>query len=127
MTSKRDFLKTMAAGAGARFEKPAAAADESWVVATDFAEALARAGTPFHKAHQLAGKLVLESLKAGKKPQDWTPEEIAAFSPEFTADMAKLLYPKEGMKTRALRGGTAPAAVAVALAEAQARLNQMRS
>jgi len=110
-----------------RPEKPAAAADESWVVATDFAEALARAGTPFHKAHQLAGKLVLESLKAGKKPQDWTPEEIAAFSPEFTADMAKLLYPKEGMKTRALRGGTAPAAVAVALAEAQARLNQMRS
>ena len=72
-------------------------------------------------------ELVLESLKAGKKPQDWTPEEIAAFSPEFTADMAKLLYPKEGMKTRALRGGTAPAAVAVALAEAQARLNQMRS
>ena len=33
-------------------EPPAAAAEESWVVATDLAEALARNGTPFHQAHQ---------------------------------------------------------------------------
>ncbi len=38
-------------------EKPAAAAEESWVVATDLAEALARAGTPFHQAHQIVGRL----------------------------------------------------------------------
>src|SRR5258707_7208695 len=34
--------------------RPAAAAEESWVVATDRAEALARNGTPFHQAHKIA-------------------------------------------------------------------------
>ena len=36
-------------------QHPAAAAEESWVVATDLAEALARNGTPFHQAHQIVG------------------------------------------------------------------------
>ena len=62
---------------------PAAAAEESWVVATDLAEALARAGLPFHQAHQLAGRFVLESVRAGKKPSDWTPEEMRQFAPEL--------------------------------------------
>ncbi len=44
--------------------KPAAAAEESWVVATDLAEALARAGTPFHQAHQIVGRFVLESVRS---------------------------------------------------------------
>ena len=101
---------------------PASAAEESWVVATDLAEALARAGTPFHRAHQLVGRLVLESAKAGKKPLDWTPEQLAAFAPEFTPEMARLLLPSEGMKTREVPGGTGPAAVAQALEEAEARL-----
>src|SRR5713226_4918415 len=50
-------------------ERTRAAAAESWVVATDLAEALARSGVPFHQAHQIVGKLVLESLKRGKKPE----------------------------------------------------------
>jgi argininosuccinate lyase len=104
--------------------KPAAAADESWVVATDLAEALARNGTPFHRAHQLAGRLVLESIRAGKKPADWTGPELVAFAPEFSAEMVKLMRPTEGMKTRTVPGATAPATVAAALDEAQSRLNQ---
>jgi argininosuccinate lyase len=103
-------------------DKPALAAEESWTVATDLAEALARAGTPFHRAHQLVGQLVLESVKQGKRPADWTPQDLAAFAPEFTADIARLLYPTEGMKTREIAGGTGPAAVARALEEAEARL-----
>ncbi len=39
--------------------RPSAAAEESWVVATDLAEALARSGTSFHQAHQIVGRLVL--------------------------------------------------------------------
>ena len=106
---------------------PLAAAEESWVVATDLAEALARAGTPFHQAHQIVGKLVLESVQQGKKPLDWTAEQLAAFAPEFTADMARLLQPAEGMKTRELPGGTGPAAVAKALEDAEARLRSWKS
>jgi argininosuccinate lyase len=107
-------------------EKPAQAAQEGWVVATDLAEALSRAGTPFHRAHQLVGKLVLESVNAGKKPGDWTADELCAFAPEFTREMAALLNPFEGMKTRNVPGGTAPAAVQVAVDQARVRLNAMR-
>jgi hypothetical protein len=40
--------------------------------------------------------------------------------------MVRLLNPVEGMKSRALVGGTAPAAVATALAEARQRLAAMK-
>jgi argininosuccinate lyase len=108
-------------------EVPAAAAEESWVVATDLAEALARAGTPFHRAHQLVGRLVLESVKQGKKPSDWTPGELEAFAPEFAGGMARLLDPKEGMRTREIAGGTGPETVRKALEEATARLDSLRA
>jgi argininosuccinate lyase len=105
--------------------KPAAAAEESWVVATDLAEALARAGTPFHQAHQIVGRFVLESARAGKKPADWTAEEMRQFAPEFTGDFAALLDPKNGMRSREVPGGTGPHAVARALAAAKVRLAEM--
>ena len=101
--------------------KPCAAAEESWVVATDLAEALARAGTPFHQAHQIVGKFVLESVRAGKKPSDWTAEEMSRFGIPFP----ELLDPRQGMKSREIPGGTGPAAVAAALAAAEQRLNEM--
>jgi len=104
---------------------PAAAAEESWVVATDLAEALARAGLPFHQAHQLAGRFVLESLRSGKKPADWTAEDMQRFAPEFTGDFAALLDPKRGMQSREIPGGTGPQSVAAALAAARQRLSEM--
>ncbi len=107
-------------------KKPLEAAEESWVVATDLAEELARNGVPFHRAHQLVGQLVLESVKSGKRPSDWTTEALAAFAPEFQPEMARLLQPSEGMKSRELPGGTGPKAVTRALAEAEKRLSIMR-
>ncbi len=107
--------------------RPAAAAEQSWVVATDLAEELARSGTPFHQAHQIAGRLVLESVRTGKKPSDWTAEQLAAFAPEFKPGMVRLMRPSEGMKTREIPGGTGPAAVAAALADARRRVSKMRA
>jgi argininosuccinate lyase len=104
---------------------PLAAAAESWVVATDLAEALARAGTPFHQAHQIVGRLVLESVRNGRKPADWTAVELREFAPEFTQDIARLLDPKEGMKSREVPGATGPESVAAALRDARARLERM--
>ena len=104
---------------------PAAAAEESWVVATDLAEALARAGLPFHQAHQLAGRFVLESVRSGKKPADWSAEDMQRFAPEFTGDFAALLDPKRGMKSREIPGGTGPQSVTAALAAARQRLSEM--
>jgi argininosuccinate lyase len=109
-----------------RPQVPANAADESWVVATDLAEALARNGTAFHQAHQIVGRLVLESVRQGKKPADWNAESLAAFAPEFTGDIAALLHPREGMKTREIAGGTGPRTVAAALAEALQRIQSLQ-
>ena len=108
-----------------RTHVPLEAANESWVVATDLAEALARNGTAFHQAHQIVGRLVLESVRNNKKPADWNAESLVAFAPEFTAEMAALLHPREGMKTREIAGGTGPATVAAALAEAGVRLQSL--
>lgn len=106
-------------------QRPAAAAEDSWVVATDLAEALARAGTPFHQAHQIVGRFVLESVRAGKKPADWTAEEMAKFAPEFTPDFVALLNPAEGMKSREAIGGTGPNTVAAALVRARQLLGKL--
>jgi argininosuccinate lyase len=117
----RDVCHTVTLNA----ERALRAAEESWVVATDLAEGLARSGVPFHQAHQLVGKLVLESVRLGKRPSDWNAVELQRFSPEFTAEIAGLLDPRRGMHSRALPGGTAPAAVDKALSEAKQLLGQM--
>jgi argininosuccinate lyase len=101
---------------------PLAAAEDSWAVATDIADALARNGMPFHQAHQIAGRIVLTSIRAGKKPAEWTTDELVAFDPAFTRDMIRFFRPAEGMKTRELPGGSGPNHVAQALADAEARL-----
>jgi argininosuccinate lyase len=106
--------------------KPAQAAEESWVIATDLAEELARHGVPFHRGHQLVGRLVLESVKAGKKPGDWTGDALAAFAPEFKPEMARFFKPIEGMKTRSVPGGTAPDSVDRSLRDAEVRLDEMK-
>jgi argininosuccinate lyase len=105
--------------------KPAEAAAESWVVATDLAEELARSGVAFHRAHQIVGQLVLESVKTGRQPSDWAVEALAAFAPEFQPEMARFLRPAEGMRTRELPGGTGPSAVAAAIEKAEHRLAVM--
>ena len=64
-------------------------------------------------------------MRAGRKPADWTAEEMRQFAPEFTGDFAALLDPKNGMRSREVPGGTGPNAVATALAAAQQRLAEM--
>ena len=120
-----EMMKVVVDTARLNPSRPAAAAEESWAVATDFAEALSRNGVPFHSAHQIVGRLVLESVKQGKTPSDWTAEELTAFAPEFTADMVRLLQPTEGMKTREIRGGTGPNTVKNALEAAARRLQEL--
>ncbi|HEX5430731.1 MAG TPA: argininosuccinate lyase [Bryobacteraceae bacterium] len=126
LSGSLEMMRAVVDSARLNAKRPAAAAEESWVIATDLAEALARSGTPFHQAHRIVGKLVLESVRGGKRPSDWTAEALEKFAPEFTPDMAALLHPAEGMKTREIGGGTGPKSVAAALDEASARLKLWR-
>jgi argininosuccinate lyase len=127
LSGSLEMMRAVVESARLNPARPAAAAEESWVVATDLAEALARSGTPFHRAHQIVGRLVLESVNRGRKPADWTAQQLTEFAPEFKPEMIALMHPSEGMKTRAVPGGTAPAAVQQALEQAQARLGKLRS
>ncbi len=121
-----EMMGVVVSTADLREEPPAVAAEAGWVVATDLAEALSRAGTPFHQAHQIAGRLVLESIRAGRSPADWTAEELCEFAPEFRPEMAKLMDPKVGMRTREVPGATGPLAVRAALARARGRLEELK-
>jgi argininosuccinate lyase len=105
--------------------RPAAAVEQSWAIATDLADALARSGVAFHHAHKIVGRLVLESVNASKKPAEWTAEALVAFDPAFTPEMARFLRPADGLETREIAGGTGPRAVAAALEDAEARLAEM--
>ncbi len=125
LSASLEMARVVAQSVVLREQVPLAAAEQSWVVATDLAEALARAGTPFHQAHQLVGRLVLESVKCGKTPRDWDAASLAAFDPAFSLEMARLLDPREGMKSREIAGGTGPVAVGSALAEARERLHAL--
>ena len=68
---------------------------------------------------------MLESVRNGRRPADWTPAELREFAPEFTEDIARLLDPKAGMKSREVPGGTGPESVAAAILDARRRLDQM--
>jgi argininosuccinate lyase len=103
------------------------AAEESWTCATELAEALARKGVPFHRAHQVVGALVLQSVRAGKKPREWTLDELRAVAPEFDEDAARLLAVRRAIENHTPPGGTAPAAVQEALQQARTRLAEMRA
>jgi argininosuccinate lyase len=120
-----EMARAVIQSARLRPERPAAAAAESWVVATDLAEALARAGTPFHRAHQIVGRFVLESVRTGRKPSDWTAEEMGRFAPELAAHAGVLADPKVGMRSREIPGGTGPETVQAALASARQALAEM--
>jgi argininosuccinate lyase len=102
------------------------AADESWSCATELAEALVRDGMPFHRAHQIVGKLVLESVRTGKRPNDWTVEELRDVAPEFSAQAVQFLSARQALENHTTPGGTAPTAVLEALGAAEGRLAKMR-
>jgi argininosuccinate lyase len=95
------------------------AATNGWLCATDLAEFLAARGVPFHQAHQQVGRLVLDSLRVGKQPQDCTLAELQRYAPQFNRGALALLAPEAGVARRAVPGGTAPATVRRALREAR--------
>ena len=67
-----------------------------------------------------------ETFGARWLPLDLTDAAACAkLAPEFTGDMAALLDPKQGMKSREVAGGTGSNAVAAAMDAARQRLNEM--
>ena len=93
------------------------AAGAGFINATDMADYLVRKGLPFRMAHEITGKLVLYAENAGKALEELNLEELRAESSLFDEDVYEAISLKRCAATRASYGGTAPEAVATALAE----------
>ncbi len=114
-------------------EVMAAAADDQTALATDLAEILVQAGTPFREAHAIVGGLVREALSGAG-----TLADAVAASPEFKAladspdagtvgDISGLFAPGAALGRRVSPGGAGTAPVAVQLERLAARLDADRS
>jgi argininosuccinate lyase len=98
-------------------ERMQAAADDPALSATDLAEWLVAAGTPFREAHAIVGGLVRESL-AGDESLATLVEHHARFGP----DAAALVAPGVAVRRRTTPGGAGPAPVHVQLERFRLRL-----
>lgn len=77
------------------------------MLATDLADALARVGVPFRKAHERVAQLVGQCEKEGRTLDSVTTEEMHELFPEFQGVTPTLDY-RQSLVWRDVVGGTAP-------------------
>ncbi len=107
-------------------ERMAALAPAGYTLATDIAEWLVRQGVPFRSAHEAAGGAVRAAEARGVGLDELTDDELAAVSPELTAQVREVLTIEGSVSSRDARGGTAPARVAEQLGEVRAACEDLR-
>jgi argininosuccinate lyase len=105
-----------------RTDRMAEAADAPTAAATDLAEFLVRAGTPFRDAHAIVGALVRESVDHGA-----SLSELVAAHPDLGPDAARLIEPGVPVTMRTTHGGAGPDAVASQLERFRSRLSTDRA
>ena len=110
--------------ATARFvpERMRSAADAPTMAATDLAEFLVRAGTPFRDAHAIVGALVRRSL-AG----EGALVDLVRAEPTLGDDAARLVAPGVGVSMRTTRGGAGPVPAAEQLVRLEAAMKKWAS
>lgn len=91
-------------------------------LATDIAEWLVKQGVPFRVAHEVAGECVKECEQHGIELDELTDEQFAKISEHLTPEVRTVLDVVNALASRSGRGGTAPSAVAVQLAEVKSDL-----
>lgn len=105
-----------------RTERMAEAADAPTAAATDLAEFLVRAGTPFRDAHAIVGALVRRSVDDGA-----SLAELVTAHPDLGPDAAALIEPGVPVTMRTTHGGAGPTAVAAQLERFRSRLSTDRT
>ena len=105
-----------------RVDRMLHAAGAFYSTATDLADYLVRKGLPFREAHEIVGRAVREGIAKSKELGELSLEELKRFSPLIEKDVYGALSVESSLRARAVTGGTAPDAVARAIAEARARV-----
>ena len=101
------------------------AALQGYATATDLADYLVRKGVPFRDAHEIVGKSVRLGIETERDLSDLTLDEFHAFSPLIEEDVYRYLTLEGSLQSRNTFGGTAPARVREAIAEARKQLEQI--
>ncbi len=107
-------------------ERMQQAAQAPFLSATAAAHYLASRGVPFRQAHAAVGQAVQYCLEKGKTLEMLTLEELRRFNPAFGDDVHSCLKLEAVLASHDVPGGTAPARVKQALAEAEQRLAELR-
>ena len=101
------------------------AANDPALVATELADYLVRAGTPFREAHEIVGRILRAAEQEGKSIREMPIERLRDFSPNFRDDLTSVLSVESALKRRAASGGTAPDAVRAALDDFNLRVTKI--
>jgi argininosuccinate lyase len=104
-------------------ERMTAAASSPTMAATDLAEWLVEAGTPFREAHAIVGGLVRDSLEPGAVPL----ADLVAADERLGPVAAALVAPGVAVTRRTTAGGGGPGPVAKQLARFYDRLDTDRA
>ncbi len=111
-------------GLGLNREAMRRAGSREEMMAASLAVVLARNGIPFRLAHELVGSLIAEAQKSGTSLKQAAATRLASLPPEVAEEAHRLFDPLEVVKSKAVRGGTAPEAVRASL---QTALDRIRS
>jgi argininosuccinate lyase len=103
-------------------ERMRAVASADYSVATDLADWLVRkVGLPFRQAHHVTGRLVGIAADKGVDLDKLTLAEMRAVEPKIERGVYRVLTVEASVNARKSLGGTAPANVVRAVAEARRR------
>jgi argininosuccinate lyase len=100
-----------------------AAAMRGYATATDLADYLVKKGLPFRDAHDVVGKLVGVAIGESVDLAELPLPALQAESGLITADVFDVLTLEGSVNARNHPGGTAPAQVTNAIADARSRLD----
>ncbi len=98
-------------------------AGESFTLATEVADYLAKKGMPFREAHGIVGKLVLAATSKGKRLQELSLSDYQNLSSLFEEDVY-LITIESSIAARNVPGGTAPKQIDRALRKAREIMNE---
>ena len=106
---------------GLEFDRAALrrATERGMLAATDLADHLARQGVPFREAHEIVGRIVRDRLAAGADLAGLTLAGLRGYDPRFGEEAPAEIAIDRSLAARHSPGGTAPARVREALAEAK--------
>ncbi|MFO0874291.1 MAG: argininosuccinate lyase [Phycisphaerales bacterium] len=92
--------------------------------ATELADYLVRAGVPFRDAHESVGRAVRRAIERGVALEAMPLDELRGFDGRIGPDVFAALSPEAAVARRDVIGGTAPARVREAIAEARRWLGE---